>query len=513
MKRLALFLAAIIAAAFLSASFPVISNSSPASAANDLLAVSTTLNPVADAYVYQSSPTTNYGSATALRVDGSPIQRSFLRFNVPLVSGTITKATLRIYANSSQSTGYTVSRVASNAWSESTITYGNAPAIGSAIGASGPAAAGTWTAVDVTSYVTANGTYSFALTTANTTALSLASREATNKPQLVIVAGSSATATPTRTATAKPSATATKVPPTATNVPPTATATMTAVPPTATPAGTNYQPAAPIRAAFFYPWFPQAWTQQGIFPFTNYHPSLGWYSSTDDAIIDTQLTLALQAHLDAFIASWWGQGQHTDTAFQYILNRSERAGSPYQNMRWAIYYENESLGDPSSATILNDLQYLAAKALTHPGYLKVNGKPVVFVYADANDACGMADRWVQAKNAFGGNVYIVLKVFPGYLNCASQPDSWHQYSPAVGFDQQGKLSAAAAPGFWLKGQPVRLVRDPVRFESDVKKVVASGAFWQLITTWNEWGEGTSVEPATEWGNTYIDILSRNLPIP
>jgi hypothetical protein len=31
----------------------------------------------------------------------------------------------------------------------------------------------------------------------------------------------------------------------------------------AAPAGSS-QPAAPIRAAFFYPWFPSAWTQQGI---------------------------------------------------------------------------------------------------------------------------------------------------------------------------------------------------------------------------------------------------------
>ena len=61
------------------------------------------------------------------------------------------------------------------------------------------------------------------------------------------------------------------------------------------------------------------------------------------------------------------------------------------------------------------------------------------------------------------------------------------------------------------GEQPRLVRDPARFDLDVQRVAASGAFWQLVTTWNEWGEGTSVEPATEFGNTYIDILCRNLP--
>ena len=287
-------------------------------------------------------------------------------------------------------------------------------------------------------------------------------------------------------------------------------------PPVATPTRPpiplpNYQPTAPIRAAFFYPWFPEAWMQLGIYPYTNYHPSLGFYSSSDDTIIDQQIALAAQTHLDAFISSWWGIGHHTDTAFQHILARSERAGSPNPNLRWAIYYEMESMTDPPSTQIVSELQYLAGKIFNQPAYLRVNGKPVVFVYSDSADNCNMADRWVGAKKAFGGNIYLVLKVFPGFASCTSQPDSWHQYDPAVDYDQQGTISAVASPGFWLRGNPVRLARDPVRFETDVKKVVSSGAIWQLITTWNEWGEGTAVEPATEWGNTYLDILTRNFP--
>jgi hypothetical protein len=47
--------------------------------------------------------------------------------------------------------------------------------------------AGVWTTVDITSLVTGNGTYNFALTTTSGTAFSLASRDAgANAPQLVI---------------------------------------------------------------------------------------------------------------------------------------------------------------------------------------------------------------------------------------------------------------------------------------------------------------------------------------
>jgi hypothetical protein len=37
------------------------------------------------------------------------------------------------------------------------------------------------------------------------------------------------------------------------------------------------QPSFPIRAAFYYPRFPEAWKQQSFNPFTNYNPSLGFY--------------------------------------------------------------------------------------------------------------------------------------------------------------------------------------------------------------------------------------------
>jgi hypothetical protein len=145
------------------------------------------VGPIADSYTDSSAPTTNHGTATTLRVDGSPVVRSFLRFTVAGVSGTVTTATLRVWANSAQSTGYDAYSVADNTWGETTITDANAPPFGAKLGSSGAVATGTWTSINVTSAVTGNGTFSFGLSTTNSTALSLASREAgANAPQLVV---------------------------------------------------------------------------------------------------------------------------------------------------------------------------------------------------------------------------------------------------------------------------------------------------------------------------------------
>jgi hypothetical protein len=200
-----------------------------------------TFTSIADSYVESSNPGTNYGSATQIRVDGSPDVRSYLRFNVQGLSGAVTSATLRVYANSAVTAGYDARSVSDNTWVESTITYNNAPPVGSVLGSSGSVSSNTWTSVNVTSYITGNGTYNLGLTTSGSTALSLASREAgANAPQLVIQTGGGTAPTATRTPTsAGPTQTPTRTPTAASNPTLTATRTPTAASnPTQTPTRT-----------------------------------------------------------------------------------------------------------------------------------------------------------------------------------------------------------------------------------------------------------------------------------
>ncbi len=146
-----------------------------------------TFTPVADAYVFQTNPTTNYGTSNLLRADGSPIMRSYLRFNITGVNGTVTRVTLRVFANSAHSTGYNIGNVTNNTWTETGINYNNSPVIGSSVGSSGSFGAGVWTTVDVTSLVTGNGTLNLGLYTTSATAISFNSRQAsTNMPQLIV---------------------------------------------------------------------------------------------------------------------------------------------------------------------------------------------------------------------------------------------------------------------------------------------------------------------------------------
>jgi hypothetical protein len=269
------------------------------------------------------------------------------------------------------------------------------------------------------------------------------------------------------------------------------------------------QPTFPIRAAFYYPWFPEAWNQSGISPFTNYHPSLGFYRSDDQAVRRSHLRSLEYGKFAAGIYSWWGQGHYTDLRFPDMLAETNATHSP---IKWAAYYEPEGYSDPTVEQIGSDLDYIKASYVQNPAYLKVGDKPVIFVYARGADDCAMVDRWTQA-NTTGRDFYLVLKVFPNYRTCPSQPQSWHQYAPSSRTDQQRGNSFAISPGFDLTGpEPERLPRDLVAFGQATRDMVASGEPWQLVISFNEWGENTATESADEWSSVsgqgqYLDVLA------
>lgn len=322
------------------------------------------------------------------------------------------------------------------------------------------------------------------------------------------VVTASATSTPAPTPTPTPIATLPATPaPTATPTP-APTATPTPAPtatPTPAPSATDRQPSFPIRAAFYYPWFPEAWNQQGMDPFTHYHPSLGYYDGSSSAVIASQIRAMQYGGLQAGIASWWGQGSRTDGRLPLLL-----AGAAGTGFRWSVYYEAEGTSDPTVSQIASDLTYIVGRYGADPSYLRIAGRPVVFVYGGATDGCSMVDRWRQANAGIGA--YTVLKVFTGYKTCASQPDGWHQYGPAVAESNQSPYSFTISPGFWKANETSpRLARDLARWTQDIAAMVASNARFELVTTFNEWGEGTAVESASEWASgsgygTYLDAL-------
>ncbi|MDH5314667.1 MAG: hypothetical protein OEW66_12650 [Actinomycetota bacterium] len=268
------------------------------------------------------------------------------------------------------------------------------------------------------------------------------------------------------------------------------------------------QPRPPILASFYYPWFPEAWDQGGIDPYTQFRPSLGRYDLDRASVRRAHLDAMRWAGMQAGIASWWGRGTRTDRRITPLLRSTDGRG-----FRWSVYHEGEGQGDPSSAQIAADLASIGARFGTDRNFLRIGGRFVVFVYAEPGDGCEMADRWSGAS-ALGA--FVVLKVFSGFEACASQPDAWHQYAPAVAADDQRPYSYSVSPGFWKADEASpRLGRNLDRWRRDVRRMMNTRVTFRLVTTFNEWGEGTAVESAREWRSRsgrgrYLDVLRREV---
>jgi hypothetical protein len=103
------------------------------------------ISATADSYVSGGVPTTNFGTSAMLGVDNSPVEVAYLKFDLSAYAGrTLESATLQLRSAGSGSTGsQNVKLVAVDTWTETGITFGNRPALGTSIGTFGPTATNT----------------------------------------------------------------------------------------------------------------------------------------------------------------------------------------------------------------------------------------------------------------------------------------------------------------------------------------------------------------------------------
>ena len=147
-----------------------------------------TFAPVEDAYIASGSPTANYGAATTLQVDNSPIKHILIKFNVSGLNGhQITIAKLRLYNVDPSGKGGDFYAVSDISWQEETLTWNNAPTASTNLLASiGSVSASSWYEVNLTSLITGDGIYSLRITSTSSDGADYSSKEGANPPQLVI---------------------------------------------------------------------------------------------------------------------------------------------------------------------------------------------------------------------------------------------------------------------------------------------------------------------------------------
>lgn len=263
-----------------------------------------------------------------------------------------------------------------------------------------------------------------------------------------------------------------------------------------------------------------------------HYPAGGAYDSHDPALLDRQAAEAQGAGITGFIASWWGQGSFEDKGIAPLLAAAGRHG-----LSVTAYYEKVGGADPAARAqaAIADLDYILSHYAGDKAWLRVGGTPVVFIYGRAMRAL-TTSQWqqvltqVRADNP-GGLATVVetldaplLGPFDGasLYNITGQTQrkspmltrTWAHaaYPGMVAAAGPARISTVVViPGYddreLAERKPPRPVTDRwggETYRALWQEAIAAKPDWVLITSWNEWHEGSEIEPSVEYGSLLLD---------
>lgn len=255
------------------------------------------------------------------------------------------------------------------------------------------------------------------------------------------------------------------------------------------------------------------------------YPKDGPYDSLDPAVIKRQVEQAKDAGITGFIASWWGPKDRTDQQFPLLLAAAN-------GLKLAPYLEKATSPDSLAA----DIDYLLQTYGKHEAWLRLGGKPVIFVFDRIIQTIGL-DGWnaarakVKGDAAFVGPANNVVEI--GQRRSAF--DALHIYSMQFPLSVPHNIEAFWRAAFyhaWVNAQkglkvttatvmpgfddhllPDRTGTRPIidrdngrLFKKLWRAAIGAKPDWILVVSFNEWHEASQIEPSDPFADRELATM-------
>lgn len=315
--------------------------------------------------------------------------------------------------------------------------------------------------------------------------------------------------------------------------------------------------------------YPLPWEK--IKPYPEREPSLGWYTEGDESVMSQQLEWMGQNGIDYIVFNWfWGRDNkpmltHALNAFLHTPNK--------HGVQLSIMWANHTTYIFSKQQLEAMFRFWAQRYMFRPDYLKVEGKPVVFIFsADVlnknaaaigmmpSELFAMADeifkaaglpgiRFVGGAGGAQGPSFD-YSAASGYLGFSA----YNMHGPAVKRFAQGRQMShsyaeldegyrdhwnwflSKAEGIFVVPMTVgwdkrpwggskdpehdKSVSTPAQFEAHLREAKRlMDAFPEktnrmgVICCWNEFGEGSYIEPTKKDGFRYLEKVKKVFGTP
>jgi hypothetical protein len=260
---------------------------------------------------------------------------------------------------------------------------------------------------------------------------------------------------------------------------------------------------------------------------SKYYPLIGPYDSADPATLQYHLLLMKLSGIDGVIVDWYGREEFRDYALLHrntlaLVDQVERL-----KMRLVICYEDQTIpflvadgrisSNDSVRHAVSDLNWLASHWYSSPSYVHLNRLPVLLSFGDS----GLTHpQWKQCLDQLDRPV----AYFSEHTRREGAIGAFDWPVPDLGVDRIEKFDSdsttwpemipVAFPRFVdvygeagvSKGYPAIADNEGKTFRRTLHHAIQSRGKIIQIATWNDWGEGTNIEPSVEFSYRDLEVV-------